>query len=164
MIYPPTASESPLATFPSYPPWQTLRELTDQLLDSDGAVSLYLSLAPSEAGVIRDRLEQEHALIDELRKDAAAAEAGAASHESEMALRALPDRVDEFLAGYRPSGRHIHGVAIFATLGGYRRPDPACRSSRRTLARSPTLRPPLWRRVRSRWHTQHRRASSEPTT
>jgi len=33
MMYPPTASESPLAKFPSYPAWDALRELADQLLD-----------------------------------------------------------------------------------------------------------------------------------
>jgi hypothetical protein len=143
MIYPPTATESPLANFPSYPPWETLRELTDQLLDRDAAVSLYLSLAPSEAGVIRDRHEHEHALIDELRKRAAAAEEVAPSHDAKLALRALPDRVDQFLTDYRPSGRHVHGVAVFATADGYFRAIelPEALGDHISIDRSPRIAP-----------------------
>ncbi len=143
MIYPPTASESPIATFPSYPPWETLRELAGQLLENDAAVSVYLNLAPSEAGVVRDRREQEHALIDQLRKQAAAAEESAPSHESKLALRALPDRVDEFLVDHRPAGRHIHGVAIFATPGGYFRAVelPEALGDHVSLDRSPRIAP-----------------------
>jgi hypothetical protein len=120
-IYPPTASESPLARFPSFPPWATFHELAEQRLGYEGAASLYLSLAPAETGEIRDRREQEHALIDDLRKLVAEAEATAPDHDARLALRALPDRIDEFLADYRPAGRHVHGVAVFATPDGYLR-------------------------------------------
>jgi hypothetical protein len=121
MIYPPTASESPLAKFPSFPPWEALHELADQRLGYEGATSLYLSLAPTELGEIRDRPEHEHALIDDLRKLVVEAEATAPDHDTRLALRAVPDRIDELLAGYRPAGRHVHGVAVFATPDGYLR-------------------------------------------
>jgi hypothetical protein len=143
MVYPPTASESPLARFPSFPRWQVLRELAEQRLDIDGAASLYLSLAPGELGVIRDRQLHEHALIDELRKLEEAAERTVHEHERKLALRALPDRVDGFLASYGPAGRHIHGVAVFATADGYFRTLelPEALGDAVALDRSPRIAP-----------------------
>ena len=119
MVYPPTASESPITRFPTSLPWSTLHELAEQRLDYDGVASFYLSLAPTDVGVTRDRGLHEHALVDELRKQATAAEAAAGSHDRVLGLRAVPDVVEKFLASYRPAGRHIHGVAVFATPAGF---------------------------------------------
>jgi hypothetical protein len=143
MMYPPTASESPLARFPSYPAWDALRELADQLLEYDGVATVYLDLAPTEVGEVRDRAQHARALSDELRRLVGAAEKATSEHERKRGLRSLSERVDGFLAGYEPAGRHIHGVAVFATPDGYFRAIelPEAVRDMVSLERSPRIAP-----------------------
>jgi peptide chain release factor subunit 1 len=116
--YPPTASASLPVTIPGYPDWGTLRELAEPRLDHPAAASLYLALQDGEPHTPRELHQQEDSLTDELRKLARAAEPEAPGHDARMALRALPDRLLEHLREHRPSGRHVHGLACFATAEG----------------------------------------------
>ena len=115
---PPTASTSLPLTLPGFPSWDTLHELSAQRLDHPAAVSLYVALDDGEPRTPRELLQHESSLVGELRSWPARPSPQAPGHDARMALRSLADRIAHHLHDRRPAGRHVHGIACFATPTG----------------------------------------------